>query len=121
MHKNEFASFFVAVITVFSLYMFAVARSQIISLPLFVLEVYFISKLIDTGKNKYIFYLCILSLIIANVHATTWLFYFVLFLPFMGEHFFNKLSKNNFIRKLYRLDKCYDSKIIVGEISNFKK
>ena len=43
MIKNEFLASLIAIICVFRLSAFAVARAQIISLPLFVLEVYFIS------------------------------------------------------------------------------
>lgn len=121
MHKNSFASFLVAIIAVFRLSMFAVARSQIISLPLFILEVYCINKLIESGKNKYIIYLCFLSLIIANVHATAWLFYFVLFLPFIGESLVYKIIKNKKVRKLYKLDNIKNSRIIVEKIANLKK
>lgn len=121
LHKNYLAAFLVSIISIFRLSMFAVARSQIISLPLFILEVYFINKLIDTGKNKYIIYLCILSLLIANLHATTWLFYFILFLPFIGEQLIYKLSKNKKIRRLYKLDKYKNSKIIICNINYFRK
>lgn len=121
MHKNEFVSFVVSIIAIFRLSMFAVARSQIISLPMFILEVYCIHKLIDSGKNRYIIYLCILSLIIANVHATTWLFYFVLFLPFIGEFLVFKIIQNKKIRKLYKLDNIKESRIIVENINNLKK
>lgn len=119
--KNGFASFLVAVIAVFRLSMFAVARSQIISLPLFILEVYCINKLIESGKNKYIVYLCIMSLIIANTHATTWLFYFILFLPFIGEGLVYKIINNQKVRKIYKLDNFKDFKIIVENIDNIKK
>ena len=120
-HKNEIVSFLVSIIAIFRLSMFAVARSQIISLPMFILEVYCIHKLIESGKNRYIIYLCILSLIIANVHATTWLFYFILFLPFIGEFLVFKVIQNKKIRKLYKLDNIKESRIIVENIDNLKK
>lgn len=119
--QNEFGAFFISIITIFSVYIFAVARAQIISLSFFLLEVYCLNKLRETGKNKYIYYLCLFSLLIANIHATAWLFYFVLFLPFIGEELVYKLSKNKKIRKLYKLDNYKDGKIIVEEISNIKK
>ena len=121
MYNNMFLAFLVSIILCFRLSMFAVARSQIISLPLFVLEVYFINRLIGSGKNKYIIYLCLLSLVIANVHATTWLFYFVLFLPFIGEHVVYKIMQNKKFRNFYKLDNKKDSRIIIERINNFKK
>ena len=57
MHNNLFVSFIASFMLIFRLSRFAVARSQIISVPLFLLEVYFIEQLISTGKNKYIIYL----------------------------------------------------------------
>ena len=119
--KNEFLSFVVSVISVFRLSMFAVARSQIISLSLFLLEVYFIHQLIKNGKNKYIVYLCVLSLLIANIHATTWLFYFILFLPFIGEYVVYLIGKNEMIRKIYKLDQIKKIRIVVKEVKNIKK
>ena len=119
--KNELLSFLVSIISCFRLGIFIVARSQVISLSLFMLEVYFIHKLIKCGKNKYIIYLCILSLLIANIHATVWLFFFVLFLPFIGEYIFYKIIHIDKVRKLYHLDSLRNSRILIEKISNIKK
>ena len=119
--KCEFLSLIFSIICVFRLSMFAVARSQIISLSLFLLEVYFIHRLIKTGKNKYIIYLCIDSLLVANIHGTAWLFYFVLFLPFIGEYFVFLFGKNKIIRNVYHLNQISHSKIIIEKIPYFKK
>ena len=120
-HKHEFLALLVSLICVFRLSMFAVARSQIISLSLFLLEVYFIFSLIKTGKNRYIIYLMIASLLVANIHGTAWLFYFVLFLPFIGEYFVFLLGKNKIIRNLYHLDNFSHSRIIIEKIPYIKK
>ena len=119
--KNDFLALVISVISVFRLCMFAVARSQIVSIPLFLLEVYFINCLVKNGKNKYIIYLCILSLLVANIHATAWLFYFVLFLPFIGEYIVHLLSNNKKIKSIYHLDKYKNSRIIVEDVKNIKK
>ena len=44
MIRNELLSLLISIICIFRLSAFAVARAQIISLPMFVLEVYFINK-----------------------------------------------------------------------------
>ena len=96
LNKNEFFSIILSIICVFQLSVFAVARAQLISLISFLLEFYFIYKIIETGKKRYsvvIFFLCIL---IANVHATVWPFFFILFLPFFGEHILYLISKRRF-------------------------
>ncbi len=121
MIKNELLSFLVSIMCVFRVSAFAVARAQIISLPLFILEVYFINKLIKEGKKKYILYLCILSLLIANIHGTAWMMYFVLFLPFIGEYIMYLIIHNKVIRRLYQLDQYINSRIIVEKTKNFSK
>ena len=96
LNKNEFFSIIVSIICIFRLSMFAVARAQLISLICFVLEFYFIYRIIETGKKRYsvgIFLLCIL---VANVHATVWPFFFILFLPFFAEHIISLVGKKYF-------------------------
>ncbi len=114
LNKNEVVSIIISIICVFQLTMFAVARAQLISLICFVLEFYWITRLIDTGQKKYILYLLGICLLVANVHATVWLFYFILFLPFLGQqivYFFIKKYKKN-------IDSCF--KIIIDDVKNFK-
>ena len=111
-NKNEFMAFFVSIISIVAFFSFVTARSQLVSYILLVLEVYFIEQLIKCGKKKYIFYLAILSLLLANIHATIWLFYFVLFLPFVGEHIV-LLIVSKFNLKINR-------KLIINKVSNFK-
>ena len=102
--KNEFFSIILSIICVFRLSMFAVARAQLISLICFVLEFYFINKVINTGKKRYSFFLFLLCILIANVHATVWPFFFILFLPFFGEYIIYKISKKYFkIKKSFKL------------------
>lgn len=94
--RNEFFSIILSILCVFRLSMFAVARAQLISLICFVLEFYFIDRMINTGKKRYSFFLFLLCILIANVHATVWPFFFILFLPFWGEHIVRVISKKNF-------------------------
>ena len=121
MIKNELLSFFISIICVFRLSTFAVARAQIISLPMFILEVYFINELIKKGMNRYVIYLCLLSLLIANIHGTAWLMFFVLFLPFIGEYLVYIIIHNKKIRQLYKIDKYKDFRIVVKKIKNIDK
>ena len=92
-NKNEFLSILFTLIVSFCLLGAATARAQLFSLIIFILEIYYIFKLIDGGKKRYIIILCFLSLLLANIHGTVWLFYFVLFLPFIGEEIFYFFSK----------------------------
>lgn len=120
-HKNEFLSLLISLITIFSLNEFITARSQVISLILFNLETYFINKLIKKGNNKYIVFLALTSLLIANLHGTAWLFTFILYLPFIGEHLVYKLLQNKTITRLFNIKKKRNPKIIIKQQQNIKK
>ncbi|MGN1267898.1 MAG: hypothetical protein ACI4U0_00100 [Candidatus Aphodocola sp.] len=119
MHKNEFLALFFSIICIACLYGFATARAQLVTAILFLLEVYFIELLISTGKKKYIFFLMIISLLIANLHATIWLFYFILYLPFLGEYLVSKILHLKFFKKNVHLS-C-DNKITFVDILYFKE
>ncbi|MBQ6494476.1 MAG: hypothetical protein IJI49_00575 [Bacilli bacterium] len=111
-NKNEFLSILFTLIVSFCLLGAATARAQLFSLIIFILEIYYIFKLIDGGKKRYIIILCFLSLLLANIHGTVWLFYFVLFLPFIGEEIFYFFSKK-FKFKI-------SDKLIISKNDNFK-
>ena len=111
-NKNDFMAFFVAIISIMSFVIFVTARSQLLSYIILIFEVYFIENLIKKGKKRYVFYLAILSLLLANVHATIWLFYFVLFLPFIGEHIIALIVS--------KLNLKVNKKLIINKMSNFK-
>lgn len=98
-NKNHFLALFISIISIASLYGFATARSQLMTVILYLLQIYFIEKIINTGHKKYIIFLSLISLIIANIHATIWMFTFILYLPYIVSHciykIFNKKCKNN--------------------------
>ena len=113
-NKDKFLSLLISLISIPLLMYFINPRSQSISCLIFIWEVYFINELIKTGKKKYIVYLAIGSLLLANTHGTIWLMYFVLFMPFIVSqliYLFITKKKKKFI---------FDYKIIVEKINNFK-
>lgn len=69
------------------------ARAQIITYLLFILEYYFVEKLVTTNKKFYSVILIIIPIIIANVHASVWVVSFIFYLPYIAEfllyRFFN--------------------------------
>ena len=85
-NKDSFLALVISIISIVPLSLFAYPRAQLISIIIMVLEIYFISQLINNGSKKYIVFLAICSLVIANVHATIWIAFFVFFFPFFGEH-----------------------------------
>lgn len=111
-NKNSVMAFLVSLVSIFGLSSFVTARSQVLSYIIFILEVYFIYMLGNSGKKRYVVYLMILSLGLANIHATIWMFYFFLFLPFLGEYFVSFLKSRFNIR--------FNDKFIVSCVGNFK-
>ena len=95
-NKNILFAFFISIISIFLLNSFILARGQVFSLILLFLEVYFINRLIETGTKRYIIFLMIASLLIANLHGTIWMMFFVLYMPFFGEQLvYLIISKKN--------------------------
>lgn len=80
-----------------------VARAQIASFLIFIWEYYFLQKLLETKEKRYTIILLLLSVLLANTHASVYPLYFVIFLPFIAEEV---LAKFNFLSN-------NDSKIII--------
>lgn len=117
--KNEFICGFSTIFFVLFLSKFVCARAQLISIILFLWEVYFINELGSTGKKKYMFYLFVICVLLANVHATIWPMYFILFLPYLFEYMLvyirNKINSPK--DKIFRL---ILSRLYVVNNFNFK-
>ena len=114
-NKNEFLALFIAFLSIAGLCVFATARSQLVTIILYILEVYFIEKLISSGRKKYVIYLSLISLMIANIHATIWMFTFVLYLPYIVSHLIYKFTNSKYFKK-----KFDSEKIAIEEIKNIK-
>lgn len=84
LYKNNLVSFLITILSISFMKVFIASRAQMISYILFVLEIYFIEMLIKKNNKKYFFYLIIDSVLIANIHAAVWPFYFILFLPYIA-------------------------------------
>ena len=85
-NKNQILSFFMTILALYMLKPFIAARAQLVTYILFILQIYSIEKLLETGKKKYGIYLIIDSLLVANLHVAVWPFLFILFLPYIGEY-----------------------------------
>ena len=84
-NKSYFISLLFSIMAIIMTARFAVARAQLITYFLFLIEVYAIEELLATGKKKYGIILFLLCLLIANVHAAVWPMYFILMLPYLAE------------------------------------
>lgn len=113
-NRNELLASLLSIVIIPILCGFVTARSQLLTIILFLWQVYFIEKLISLGKKRYIFILMVISLLVANLHATIWPFYFILYLPFIGEHIIYKFMEY----KNKKIDNSF--KLIINKVSNFK-
>ena len=91
--KNTIISFAITLLTIYSLKGYIAARAQLVTFILFALEIYYIESFLDTAKKRYVLGLIAIPILMANLHLAVWWFYFVLYLPYIVEYIFAKISK----------------------------
>lgn len=84
------------------------ARAWQFSFIFIILEYYFLQKLIEEGRLRFSVFIVILGLLIANMHASVFPIYLVMFLPYIAEEILYKLHL-----KIPKLE--------IEEVDNFKK
>ncbi len=102
--KNKVVSFIATFGAMYLIKDFIAARAQLVTFILFVWTVFCIESFLETKKRRYAIILLIIPLLIANFHCAVWPFYFVLFLPYIGEYVLLVLEDFNIgfrIMKLY--------------------
>ena len=100
--KNTVIPFFTTILLLYIGRDFCTARAQLITFILFVLTIYYIEKFIETRKIRYAVGLLIIPTLIANIHAAVFPFYFVLYLPYVGEFFISLILKQgDILTKLF--------------------
>ena len=117
LNKSYFLSLLFSIFAIIMLAHYATARAQLLTYLLFIIEVYFIERLLSSSKKRYIFFLLLDSLLIANLHAAVWPFYFILMIPYLFEeliYMVNKKLKINPTRKIFNF------KIIIEDNNNIK-
>ena len=98
--KNQLVSFFITLGVMYLLKSFICARAQLVTYILFALTILFIEQFIETKKKRYIVYLIIIPIIIANIHTAVWPFYFILYLPYIVEYIIAVISDSNLYIRL---------------------
>lgn len=96
LNKNIVISLIVTLGAMFCFKDYIAARAQLVTFILFVFTIYGIEKFIQTKKLRYAMLLVIIPIIIANVHSAVWGFYFVFYLPYLGEYFVATLATTNY-------------------------
>ncbi len=84
--KNNIIAFFMTLLIMYAGKDYIAARAQLITFILFVWTIYFIEKFLDTKKKRYAVALITIPIAIANIHAAVFPFYFILYLPYIGEY-----------------------------------
>lgn len=93
LNKSYFLSLLFSVLMVIMLAHYAAARAQLFTYLLFVLEIFFIERLLSSSKKRYMFLLFIICILIANLHGAVWPFYFILMLPYLFEQLIYVINK----------------------------
>jgi len=110
--KNNIVSFIVTIGSIYLLRDYIAARAQLVTFTLFILTIFFIESYLQSKKKRYLFGLVIIPIIIANIHVAVWPFYFILYLPYIGEYLFSvladlliyhKIAVNNLKNKIEKL------------------
>lgn len=115
--KNSVITFFTTILILYIGKDFITARAQLITFTLFVLEIYFIERFLQTKKKRYAIGLLIIPTIIANVHAAVFPFYFVLYMPYIAEWILSFLTTNADVitRVLLKSDELEIAKLLKKE------
>ena len=100
--KNSLVSLIIALGQMYLMRDYVAARAQLVTFILFVLTILFIEKFLESGKKRYAIGLVIIPILIANIHSAVWPFYFVLFLPYIGEYILRIIIDANVIHNLYK-------------------
>lgn len=83
--KNKVVSGVITLLAMWTLKPYVAARAQLVTFILFGLTVYSIEMYLENHKKRYLVYLLIIPLLIANLHCAVFPFYFVLYLPYIAE------------------------------------
>lgn len=80
-------------------------RAQILSYLLFFIEVIIIESFLKDKSKLEAIALFVIAVLIANIHAGAWPMFFILFLPYIGEYIYIKLSIRETIEKRIKKQK----------------
>lgn len=103
--KNYVIPFFTTILMLYVGRGFLTARAQLVTFILFVLEIYYIERFLETKKKRFAVGLLIIPAAIANIHAAVFPFYFILYLPYIAEFALSAfVGKDLFTKFLLKID-----------------
>ena len=91
--NNKYVTYLVILFLSFFLSGYFTARAQMVSYISFIFILYSLEMLRKTNKKRYLLYLFISSLVIANAHAAVWPLVFVLYLPYIVQDIIYLITK----------------------------
>lgn len=97
--KNQLFSFFITIGVMYVLRGYIAARAQLVTFIFFILTIYLIEKFLETKKKRYGIGLILIPIAIANLHVAVFPFYFILYLPYIGEYLLAILGEIVIYRK----------------------
>ena len=100
--KNSLIAFAITLGQMYLMKDYIAARAQLVTFILFVLTVLFIEKFLENGKKRYAIGLIIIPILIANLHSAVFPFYFVLYLPYIGEYLVRIILDAHIPFKIYK-------------------
>lgn len=92
--KNTVIPFFITILILYVGKNYFTARAQLLTFILFILTIYFIERFLETREKRYAIGLLVIPTVIANIHAAVFPFYFILYLPYIGEWFMSFFVDN---------------------------
>ncbi len=101
--KNDLLSFILTLGQMYIMKDYIAARAQLVTFILFVLTIFFIEKYLEKPKIKYALALIVIPIAIANIHSAVFPFYFILYLPYVGEYAIRVLLDWHLPHKIYAL------------------
>lgn len=112
-NKNYIMSFFITILAIYMLKDFITARAQLITYILFILQIYYIERLLEKGNKKYGICLIIISLLMVNLHVAVWPFSFVLYFPYIAEYIISIIIKGKNDNFKLIINKNKNTKILI--------
>ena len=119
--KNQVIALLISMFQLYFMGNYTAARAQSITLPLFVLTILLIEKLLETGKIRYMVGLVIIPILIANLHSAVFPFYFILFLPYLGEDIVKNFITTPRIRIIHKQILEKQKQIYLDKIKKFEE
>ncbi len=101
--KNYLISFLIAFGQMVLMRNYITARAQLVTFILFVLTIWFIEKFLEKPKVRYGIGLILIPIFIANIHSAVFPFYFVLYLPYIGEYVIRVILDWHIPHKVYQM------------------